>query len=478
MSGNLIPLDEAAKMLGKTPDELAELRSNNEIFGYRDGSSWKFKLDEINRFADEQGIELTGEGDDLSSDADLIDDSADEMLLEDENGDIDLASGSDVKESESHVLSGSDTGSDPGGEQSPSDTGKMVQDDELLLAEDDLFGEDEEIGLQQDSDELGLDSDSELSSDFDDDSSMMLEDDDSSEIALDAADSGVNLKPTDSGLSLDEEPLELGGSDIDALELPEDSGISLIEAQDGGSSDPSGLSVQLPEESGLSMLNTDAGGSDPSGVSVELPDESDISLGTGAGASGPSASGSDINLASGLDLELPPESDISLPEGSSAVNVELPEESDINLVQADDEFMLTPVESAGDDDESSGSQVIALEDSEIYADESSEIVPDSAQMDSGLEVAPQPAFEADESGLIDPTATPEPVAVGPSMSIEQPIPVWMVAIQTLCLVFLLCGFIISIDITRNIWETETGGGYTPKLLTDNMVELVGYFSKE
>ena len=253
MAGNLIPLDDAAQMLGKTVEELTDLRSRNEIFGLRDGASWKFKIEEINRFAEENGIEIVPLelADDLSSDAELIADSSADIPLEDIDGSIDLGSGSDINlsPSESHVLSGSDV--EPG--QSPSDTGKMVEgDDELLLAEDDLFGSDVDIGIQEDSDEISLDSDSDLSSDFDDDSSLML-DDDSSEIALDAADSGVNLSPTDSGLSLDEEPLELGGSDIDALELPEDSDINLLDADDSSDSaelqmaDEAGLDIELPE---------------------------------------------------------------------------------------------------------------------------------------------------------------------------------------------------------------------------------------
>ena len=412
MAGNLIPLDDAAKMLGKTVEELTDLRSQNEIFGYRDGSSWKFKMEELTRFAEENGIEIVPleEAGDLSSDADLIADSA-ELILDDD-GSIDLSSegGDEGSPSESHVLSGSDV--DPG--TSPSDTGKMANDDdELLLAEDDLFGDDVEIGMQEESsDEISLDSDSELSSDFDDDSSLML--DESSEIALDAADSGVNLSPTDSGLSLDEEPLELGGSDIDALELPEDSGINLLEADDSGSSDLEGA-----DDGGL---------------------------------------------------------DFDLPAGD---------------VQADNDFMLTPLE--GDaDDESSGSQVIALEDSEIYADESSEIVSDSSQAGDAmqpLEVAgdggmgggafdsamsADPGVAAFEGTEISPVAGAAPQQPTQAMMVEQPIPGWMVAIQAICLIFLLAAGIIAIDIGRNLFEFDEKGTITARL-TEWVLDFTGYF---
>ena len=47
----LIPMDEAAQMLGLTVEDLNDMRSRSEVFGYRDGSSWKFKEDEIKRVA-------------------------------------------------------------------------------------------------------------------------------------------------------------------------------------------------------------------------------------------------------------------------------------------------------------------------------------------------------------------------------------------------------------------------------------------
>ncbi len=47
---NLIPMEEAAKMLGVSPEDLAEARSRGEIHAYRDGKTWKFKLQEIERY--------------------------------------------------------------------------------------------------------------------------------------------------------------------------------------------------------------------------------------------------------------------------------------------------------------------------------------------------------------------------------------------------------------------------------------------
>ena len=55
---NLIPMDKAAEMLGMSVEQLSELRSNNEIFGYRDGANWKFKMNELERVATNMDIKL------------------------------------------------------------------------------------------------------------------------------------------------------------------------------------------------------------------------------------------------------------------------------------------------------------------------------------------------------------------------------------------------------------------------------------
>ena len=71
MASEFVDLKQAAKMLGLTPDALIEMRSQGEIYGYRDGSSWKFKQQEIERVAEERGITL-GAADGDSSVADFL----------------------------------------------------------------------------------------------------------------------------------------------------------------------------------------------------------------------------------------------------------------------------------------------------------------------------------------------------------------------------------------------------------------------
>src|SRR5690242_6272719 len=44
-------------MIGVAPEALVEMRSKGAIFGYRDGASWKFKVDEVERVIRERGVD-------------------------------------------------------------------------------------------------------------------------------------------------------------------------------------------------------------------------------------------------------------------------------------------------------------------------------------------------------------------------------------------------------------------------------------
>lgn len=317
-------MDEAASMLGMTVEQLTELRSKNEIFGYKDGANWKFKQAEIERVAGEMSITLKQAG------------AANE---EDSSVELDLPaselSGSNTLEKSSEGAGDSVNllDDEPQKSDSASDTGKMLGDakeEEPLLSEDDLF-----------SGELSLAD----SSSFEE-SSLILDDSDSnSEIMLDSSASGIVLG---------DEPLELGGSDIDSLELPEDDDM--------------------------------------------------------------------IVLDSAADSEA------------------------ATMMQEDD-FNLTPLEASMDEDDSSGSQVIALEDSEIYAEESSStglgdseafpaqpIMMDDSGFDSGMQY---------DDGMM-------PAAVGPAALPEAPYSIWQVLSLGLVAFLLLTGGMIAYGLVQNL----------------------------
>ena len=445
----LIPMEQAAQMLGMSLEQINELRSNQEIFGYKDGGTWKFKMTELERVADNLGVTLGGaeaDGDggivgDIASAAglggiaggiagalsgkakdskDSFDDldfgDSEELLLDDdssgdsmeleidedssvelmqsgrssdiftdlsedgvtledsgllasgtskdidkkddellvggsdvnlgdsgslklvsdsssaigdseiglsESGMLDLGTGSEVLddddqlsfgESDISLASGSskklkggeDTGSDVlSGEEaksgSPSDTGKMGGggSDDLLLAEDDLFEDD--LVIQ---DSASFDDSSDLGSDFEESDLILDDSDSSSELALEANQSGISLSANESGISLGDEPLELGGSDIDELELPDDDMIVLEDA-----ADPEMATMMQEDDFNLTPLEQSLDGEDSSGSSSQVialedseiyADESEATiLGDSGGAFGEPALVDDTYSADG-----------------------------------------------------------------------------------------------------------------------------------------------------------------------------------
>ena len=98
MASKFVTLAEAAQQLGITPDAVNELRQRGDLYGYRDGTSWKFKPEDVERVLEQRqsGGELSEEftadilGDsqeisdlplDLPIDPDDVDDSAEDVVL-------------------------------------------------------------------------------------------------------------------------------------------------------------------------------------------------------------------------------------------------------------------------------------------------------------------------------------------------------------------------------------------------------------
>ena len=71
MAGKFLSLEEAARRLGVSIDEVNHLVDRKELFPMRDGATIKFKVDEIERVAADRGAGSSGENDDLSLDLDL-----------------------------------------------------------------------------------------------------------------------------------------------------------------------------------------------------------------------------------------------------------------------------------------------------------------------------------------------------------------------------------------------------------------------
>lgn len=490
----LIPMEEAAKVLGLSVEKLNELRDNNEVFGYRDGSTWKFKMSELERVADDMGLSISplssavegikgalGLGGDQSDSSELdlgLEDSSDDLFLESDSDSIamddssvelfqsstggadggtssDILSGDDdddddmidlaesgllVKNSSKDMLL--DKGDDDDDDDDDDDLSLFDSSDDLNLDEaldeaaDDLMLEDSSLDLKLDesSDDLMLeDSSAELKLDKpaddlkleDSSDDLMLED---SSAALKLEESSDDLKLEDSGLALKtdgEDSVKLSDSSVldgdDDLSFGSSSLELASEAKASGSPSATGddLFSEEPSSGAPSTGKLVAGGSDDDddlalNVEDDLFDD-DLDLADSASFESSEISSnfeesSDLVLESDSSGELTleanesgialsaNESGIALGDeplelgGSDIDELELPEDDDIVLVDdaadadsatlmQEDDFNLTPHEMSLDDDDSSGSQVIALAESEIYADDSAATVLGSESFD-------------------------------------------------------------------------------------------------
>jgi hypothetical protein len=71
MAGKFLSLEEAARHLGVTIDEINRLVDRKKLFPMRDGANVKFKIDEIERVAADMGDEGSAAGGDLELDLEL-----------------------------------------------------------------------------------------------------------------------------------------------------------------------------------------------------------------------------------------------------------------------------------------------------------------------------------------------------------------------------------------------------------------------
>ena len=337
MSAQFITLEEAAKKLGVHTDELVEMRSRGDIFGYRDGASWKFKPEEIERVAaemlggamdedpagssiliSEQDLGPTGskhgstigsdinvgsESDEPDSDVALVADpgsgsdvrliagkgaSADEpRIAMSDDDDDELSVGDDVDDLLASASGSSNLGSDIKFGTSPESAIKLGSGtgtgSDIPVSGSDAF--DLDLGSEGSGVLSGLsgkgseiikgDSDPSLDS-----MDLDLSDDDDdlvlgggSDLAL-GNDSGINLmSPADSGISLEDEPLDLAASGISGLDLASEGSDA---ASGVGSGAGSAVNFQQDEEFQLSASGSIEADEDSGSQVIELEDSSEF----------------------------------------------------------------------------------------------------------------------------------------------------------------------------------------------------------
>ena len=309
---NYVSLEEAAKILGVSTDALVEMRSKGQIFGYRDGASWKFKQEEIDRVVDERD-DIAGGEDQLSMGSDVALGSDLRLAGEDaEPSDValipDPRSDSGVK-----LVNRSNTGKGkPTNQEAASSDLKLsgegsdieLGDDDLKLADPsgasglDLTTKEKARGSNVLGSDLGVTSGSKGSKGIGSDLELSGDDEDDLVLGSDSAigigsESGINLmSPSDSGLSLEDEPLDLAGTGISGLDLGAELAADPSSSKISSLSNASGIGgalVDQNEEFQLTPSSVEA--DDDSGSQViELVDSESfgdgIGLPDGAGIDG------------------------------------------------------------------------------------------------------------------------------------------------------------------------------------------------
>lgn len=432
MAMKFLTLEEAAQKLGISPDALNQLRERHEAHGYRDGSSWKFKVEEIDRLASEGVEELS----DSSNSIDLVDialdddDDGDDMVLlsEAELGESDPSTSStiigkpgsaqDPSESDVRVIAGDETGSDvklvPDADAASSDSGvklapSIVDVPDAPAAEVPATGE-SGLSLDDDSLELDLDFGSGVPLVKDDsptdqvgDSSFEVDDDDAVSLA------------GEYGISSDDDDDDSGG-DINLGGENDDDEFVLR----GGGSDitmgagDSGISLADPADSGLSLADPLDLGSSSGGEMLDLGDADDGS--------------SDFELSSDSNSEA------------------------LSEVGSDDDFLLTPMEDAGDaDSEESGSQVIALDESDDFGASAAAMLDDVGGGMVSME------DESEDSVDFSETTTTATYSGAPAMQPRGPearFSTWdVVGLGACTMLLVLCGMVMF-DLMRNMWSWQ------------------------
>jgi hypothetical protein len=478
MARKFVDLEEAAKMLGVTPDTLGEMRERREIFGLRDGANWKFKVEDVERVAsDRAAAEKEGEFAEMDEDPDSI------LLSE-----VEL--GQSNESTSSTIIGGRNTAANPADSDiqlaRTSDSSPAIEsalDQEPKSGSSAVEGSGSGLSpLFDELDTLDLDmpsaADSGISSGIDmgvapaAESTIGLAPDSSisppaanpavSDVKL-ASDSAMNLLPEGSGLAIGDEELALGSGSDAGLELPESGGsaIDLSEDMDddlvlGGSAHgdlsragDSGISLLDPADSGISLES----------VPLEL------------GGSG----------AESLELG---EDDVAAeaePAGKTVIKGAPAAEA------SEDDFLLTPLEdAAGEESDDSGSQVIALETDEVEFGEAPETAEGEEVGLGGLleedlgeglgaaaDLGTAPLTAAATGARPAAAAAPAMAAGGVLVAPEPAYSGWNVASLVVCtLLLLVCGM-FTYDLMRSMWSWNE-----PYAVNSSMMNMIlSWFEK-
>lgn len=452
-----LPLSEFAAKLGVSEDTIQDLRERGKVRAFRDGSSWKFKEDEIEKArgilaeeglsgsdSESQEFELSGitdsdEGSSGSMDSILISDTGEggdggssNIIGQDSDSSLSLDSDIGLDDSSSSSV-------DPAGESNLSS---------LSLGEGSDILEGSSINKPRDEDSFSLQ---------DDDEELTLNDD-GSDVNIDLGGEPSDPEGTGSGLSLglEDESLDLGTSGI-GLEDNDSSGELTLDIED----DEDSSMDLLGSESDLGLADEPSAKGESGGSEISLVDDD-----SGVGLAGEADDDGDFSLSTGdSGLEL-----ISADEAEEMV-ADSPDGDEIGEAAAggtaEDDFLLTPVEGDLEDDDS-GSQVIAL-DSDSMSSESGLFGSSTLEGGDFGGLGESDGLEADDSVMAGTgTMAAAPVAAAPS---EVPYSFMNVlSLGFTALLLLVCGLMVT-DLMWNMWSFSEPYSLTSTLM-DGILNLL------
>lgn len=497
MAQKFTSLEDAAAQLKISKDLLSQLREAGKVRAYRDGASWKFRSEDIDKLVDEGVPQLDPGASDLALDldADLTGSSPSAAKLGSDlspSGDSDLGLESEEAGPASDIsLDEVDEPTVAGLDDEGSDNALSLDDDSIDLSKDSILMSENDLGAMGGRPPSTIIGRAELDLDADLDLSPLEKGGGAaSDVKLVAG--GSDLLPADNDeLALDLPSASGDFEGLDELEVdleaessrilsPEDVAKAQAAAKSSGkgkgkSTGLSDLGLAPASDLDVELSGVNIGGdSAASGAgltglsALELDDDDDQVLGDGGG--------SDVTLSgqsSGINIISPSDSGLALDEvpldlsGSAPIGSSL----DLGSISSDDvtmeplslgsgvsgigsgvggDFQLTPLGEADDDEEKDSSQVIAL-------DELSEEAGGSP-LSGGFE---EPGMMGEDFGA---ALAPGAMPIGAVAAQELPFSVWNVLGLAGCMLFLLLCAAMTFDLLRNMWSWNEVTSINSKLL--------------
>jgi excisionase family DNA binding protein len=461
---NLITIEDAAKMLGISVDTLQELISNKEIFAVKVGNTWKFKSSEVQRYADEIGVQLRNLFGDVGTSSPAVDpddesfkvtDSIKDMLVEIEDDDEDLSSLSGISGFDSMF---DDDDQPKSADRQPDDSDEMESVDLFEDSSVDFFGLEDQprgkperkSGNEPESVEIEL--------------GGGIKDGNGNRIRSEKGETPDDSVLDDEELSMGSSSIRLAADSASKLSTDEDESSIFDDDEIGNRKSPSDTGRLLNDDLAAAESADDLFGNDlqladslndSSQLSTDFSDSEDLILDD-------SDSSSEIKLeSSGSGVMLVDDAGDDFNE-SDFDSLELADDDSYELDDAsDDEFNLTPLADALEEDDSTGSQVIALDESGIYVDDSAEGVVIIDESDGFGEVGPEAVMLDDGDSGFGPAFdsnvfAPDPIGMtlGPAQTPEAPFSIWNVLALAVVTLFMLMGSMIAYEACQNMWMPD------------------------